>query len=105
VFAMIEAMPALAEPLVAGLPYLRAEAVYAARHEMVATLDDVLSRRTRARLLAAEASVEAADDVADLIGPELGWSDDECRAQVDAYRASVADELEAAGLHDPVPAP
>jgi len=104
VFAMIEATPALAEPLVPGLPYLRAEAVYAARHEMVATLDDVLSRRTRARLLAAEASVEAADDVAGLVGPELGWSDDERRAQVDAYRASVADELEAAGLHDPVPA-
>jgi glycerol-3-phosphate dehydrogenase len=103
-FAMIEAAPALAEPLVAGLPYLRAEAVYAARHEMVATLDDVLSRRTRARLLAAEASAEAADDVADLVGPELGWTDDERRAQVDAYRASVADELEAAGLHDPVPA-
>ena len=103
-FAMVEATPDLAQPLVEGLPYLRAEAVYAARHEMVATVDDVLSRRTRARLLAAEASVAAADDVAALIGAELGWTEDERRAQVDAYRTSVATELAAAGLHDPVPA-
>ena len=40
--------PDLAEPLVPGLPYLRAEATYAVRHEMARTLDDVLSRRTRA---------------------------------------------------------
>ena len=49
-----------AEPLVAGLPYLRAEAVYAVRHEMARTVDDVLSRRTRARLLARDASAAAA---------------------------------------------
>ena len=103
-FAMVEATPDLARPLVEGLPYLRAEAVYAARHEMVATVDDVLSRRTRARLLAAEASAAAADDVAALIGPELGWTEDEQRAQVEAYRTSVTAELTAAGLYDPVPA-
>ncbi|MET0489046.1 MAG: glycerol-3-phosphate dehydrogenase/oxidase [Acidimicrobiales bacterium] len=103
-FAMVEATPDLARPLVEGLPYLRVEAVYAARHEMVATVDDVLSRRTRARLLAAEASAAAADDVAALIGPELGWTEDERRAQVDAYRTSVTTELTAAGLYDPVPA-
>ena len=34
--ALIDADPALAEPLVPGLPYLAAEAVYAARHEMAA---------------------------------------------------------------------
>jgi glycerol-3-phosphate dehydrogenase len=103
-FAMVEATPDLARPLVDGLPYLRVEAVYAARHEMVATVDDVLSRRTRARLLAAEASVAAAEDVAALIGAELGWTEGERRAQVDGYRTSVTTELGAAGLHDPVPA-
>ena len=39
-----------------GLPYLRAEAVYAVRHEMATTLDDVLLRRTRAHLLDRAAS-------------------------------------------------
>jgi glycerol-3-phosphate dehydrogenase len=102
--AMVEADPSLAEPLVEGLPYLRAEAVYAARHEMVSTLDDVLSRRTRARLLAGEATAAAAESVAALVAPELGWSADERDRQVEAFRASVAAELDAAGLHDAVPA-
>ena len=49
--ALVAADPSLGEPLVPGLPYLRAEAVYAVRHEMATTLDDVLLRRTRAHLL------------------------------------------------------
>jgi glycerol-3-phosphate dehydrogenase len=65
--------PSLGKPLVPGLPYLRAEAVYAARHEMVVTLDDLLSRRTRGLLYDRDASVRAAREVAQLIAPELGW--------------------------------
>ena len=37
VLAIAEADPTLAEPLVPGLPYLRAEAVFAARYEMART--------------------------------------------------------------------
>jgi glycerol-3-phosphate dehydrogenase len=81
--------PDLATPLVPGLPYLRAEATYAVRHEMARTLDDVLSRRTRARLLARDASAEAAASVAELVAPDLGWSDDERDAEVRAYRAAI----------------
>jgi len=93
--ALIDRDPALGEPLVEGLPYLRAEAVYAARHEMARTVDDVLSRRTRARLLARDASDAAADDVGRLIQPELGLTDDEVAAQVADYRAQLAHEREA----------
>ncbi|HET7719299.1 MAG TPA: glycerol-3-phosphate dehydrogenase C-terminal domain-containing protein, partial [Acidimicrobiales bacterium] len=89
---MVVADPALGEPLVSGLPYLRAEARFAAEQEMVLSLDDVLSRRTRARLLARDASAEAADSVAALIAGPLGWSPDEQRRQVEQYRASVAAE-------------
>ena len=96
--AMIEADPALGEPLVMGLPYVRAEAVYAARYEMARNVDDVLSRRTRARLLSSDASAAAADDVADLIGDVLGLSTDERAAQAESYRASVAAERSSAGL-------
>ena len=103
IVAMVEADPSLAEPLVDGLPEVRAEAVYAARHEMVSTLDDILSRRTRARLLEGEATAAAAESVAALVAPELGWSDQERNAQVEAFRAAVAAELDAAGLHDAAP--
>lgn len=81
--------PDLAAPLVPGLPYLRAEARYAVQDEMARTLDDVLSRRTRARLLARDASADAAASVAALLAPDLGWSDTERDAEVAAYRASI----------------
>ncbi len=86
---MIAADPSLAEPLVPTLPYLRAEAVYAARYEMAGTLDDVLARRTRSLILARDASVAAAAGVAQLLAPELGWSTAEADAQVQAYRAGA----------------
>lgn len=95
VLALVAQDPTLGEPLVEGLPYLRAEALYAARHEMARTVDDVLSRRTRARLLARDASDAAAPDVGRLIQAELGLTDDEVAAQVADYRAQLAHEREA----------
>ena len=102
VLALADGDPALREPLVAGLPYLRAEALYAARHEMVRSVDDVLSRRTRARLLARDASARAADDVARLLAPELGWDDAEQRRQVAAYLEIAERERASAGLPETV---
>jgi glycerol-3-phosphate dehydrogenase len=96
--AMVDADPALGEPLVPGLPYRRAEAVYAARYEMATTLTDVLSRRTRALLLGRDATAEAADEVAALLATELGWSHDELAAQVTAVRAAAERERAAGGL-------
>lgn len=79
--------PALADPLHPALPCRRAEVVWAARREMARTVEDVLSRRTRALLLDARASIAAAPDVAALLAAELGrdaaWVD----AQVAAYTA------------------
>ncbi len=90
--------PSLGGPLVPGLPYLRAEAVYAVHHESARTLDDVLSRRTRARLLARDASAAAAAEVAQILAAELGWDSATTSTEVKGYRASVTAEREAAGL-------
>lgn len=90
--------PELAQPLVPGLPYRAAEAIWAVRHEMATTLDDVLSRRTRARILARDDSVAAANAVAELIAPELGWDPAEVERQVRSYAESVSHERDAAGL-------
>jgi glycerol-3-phosphate dehydrogenase len=98
VLALVDADPALGEPLVPGLPYLRAEAVYAVRAEMARSVDDVLSRRTRSRLLARDASARVADDVARIVGDELGWSDGTRREQAAAYRHAVTTERESAEL-------
>jgi glycerol-3-phosphate dehydrogenase len=96
--AMIDGDPSLAEPLVAGLPYLRVEAVYAARYEMARSLDDILSRRTRARLLGRDASAEAAPAVAELVATDLGWDAAEQERQVKTYRAAIDEERLAADL-------
>jgi len=96
--AMVDADPTLGEPLVPGLPYLRAEAVHAVRYEMATTLDDVLARRTRARLRDGAATAAAAADVAALIAPELGWSAAEQAAQVAGYLAAARHEREVPGL-------
>lgn len=98
VLALIADDPSLARPLVAGLPYLAAEAVYAVRHEMATTVDDVLSRRTRSRLLLRDASAAAADSVADLMGDELGWDTQRRATEAAAYRDSVTHERTAPGL-------
>jgi glycerol-3-phosphate dehydrogenase len=96
--AMVDADPELGRPLVPGLPYLRAEALYAARYEMAHTLEDVLARRTRAMVLARDASAAAAVDVAHLLATELGWSPERVEDEVDAYREAVTRSRLAAGL-------
>jgi glycerol-3-phosphate dehydrogenase len=84
--------PSLAEPLVAGLPYLKAEAIYAARQEMAHTLSDVLARRTRAAILNRDATIAAAPAVAALLAPELVWDGAEQARQVAALAAEIHGE-------------
>jgi glycerol-3-phosphate dehydrogenase len=100
VIAMTEADPHLGRPLVPGLPYLCAEAVYAARYEMAWTLEDVLARRTRALFLTRDASAAAATTVARLIAPELGWSPARIEQEAAGYCQSVAHSRHSAGLTD-----
>ena len=97
--ALIAFDQSLAEPLVAGQPYLRAEVVYAARHEMATTLDDVLLRRTRAHLFDRSATLAAAPDAAALLGVELGWDGAEVSRQIDTYREICRREEAAADAH------
>jgi glycerol-3-phosphate dehydrogenase len=56
------------------LPYLAAEVIWAARHEMAVTVEDVLARRTRALFLDVAAAVECAPAVAALMADELNQS-------------------------------
>jgi len=96
--AAVQHDPTLAAPLVPGLPYMRAEAIFAVRHEMARSVDDVLSRRTRARLLARDDSAAAADAVAELIADDLGWSTGDAASSARRYRESVETERHAADL-------
>ncbi|HLY19671.1 MAG TPA: FAD-dependent oxidoreductase [Bryobacteraceae bacterium] len=68
---IMAAQPALAEPLDPELPYTGAEIVWAVRHEMARTVEDVLARRTRALFLNARAAIRMAPRAAELMADEL----------------------------------
>lgn len=91
VLSMMRDDPTLAEPLVRGLSYRRAEAVYAVRHEMAVTLDDVLSRRTRGLILDRDAALDAAAATAALIAPELGWDNARVQSEIATFTAIASD--------------
>jgi glycerol-3-phosphate dehydrogenase len=72
---LMEKDPGLNRKLHEALPYVRAEVVWAVREEMARTVEDVLARRTRALLLDARASIEAAPAVAEIMAAELGCTE------------------------------
>jgi len=69
---LIASEPSLGRPLHPRLPTCPAEVLWAVRSEMARTVEDVLSRRTRALQLDARAAIEAAPAVAGLLARELG---------------------------------
>jgi glycerol-3-phosphate dehydrogenase len=77
----------LAEKIHARLPVTGAQVVWAVRHEMARTVEDVLARRTRALFLDARASIEAAPEVARIMARQLwrgrGWQ----KQQIEAFGA------------------
>lgn len=87
--ALIAAEPTLAEPIDGALPYTLAQCLYAVQQEMAQTLEDVLSRRTRALLLDAGATLRAAPRVAALIASELGHDAGWVAAQLKEFNALV----------------
>jgi glycerol-3-phosphate dehydrogenase len=87
---LIRATPSLGRPLHAELPYTRAEVIWAARHEMARTVEDVLARRTRALFLNARAASAMAPEVARLMAEELGWDAARQAADVAAFTALAA---------------
>ena len=69
---LIRASGELGEKLHPALPYCAAEVIWAVRTEMARTVEDVLSRRTRALQLNAGAAVKMAPKVASIMASEFG---------------------------------
>ncbi|MBW2667413.1 MAG: FAD-dependent oxidoreductase, partial [Deltaproteobacteria bacterium] len=89
---LIEERPGLAEPLHPDFDYVAAQVVWAVRHEMARTVEDVLARRLRVLFLDTRASIAMAPAVAALMAVELGCDSAWERQQVEALRA-VAEPL------------
>lgn len=91
--AVLAERPGWEAPLHPRLPYRLGEVVFAARHQMARTVEDVLARRTRALLLDARAAAEAAPAVATLLAAELGRDAAWEAAEVTAFRELAAASL------------
>jgi glycerol-3-phosphate dehydrogenase len=87
---LIAGEPALGEPMHPALPCCGAEVIWAARHEMARSVEDVLARRTRALFLNAAAAIDMAPRVADLMARELGRDAAWRSQQVHAFGALAA---------------
>ncbi|GHB60685.1 glycerol-3-phosphate dehydrogenase/oxidase [Persicitalea jodogahamensis] len=86
---LIQGDASLADRLVARLPYIRAEVVYAARHEMTVTPRDFLARRIRMEITDWDATLECLPTVCDLMAAELGWDAETERRMMNDYTTMV----------------
>jgi len=96
---LIQASPALAEPLEGGEGHLGVEVVYGATHEGALHLEDVLERRTRLAITAPDRGLRAAAPAAELMAGVLGWNPPRVQREVQAWHRRVA--AERAGEREP----
>ncbi len=79
-----EENPALAEMISETLPLRKSQVVWAVRHEMARTVEDMLARRVRGLFLDASESLRVSGRVAEIMAEELGegseWIDDQLEA-------------------------
>jgi glycerol-3-phosphate dehydrogenase len=75
----------LADLIHPSLPYLKAETIWAIQNEMCMTVEDALARRTRALLLDANAAIESASLVANMMAKEMGKNETWIKEQIDSF--------------------
>ena len=75
----------LSELIHPSLPYLKAEIIWAIQNEMCMTVEDALARRTRALLLDANAAIESASLVANMMAKEMGKNETWKKEQIDSF--------------------
>ena len=88
----------LAEPILAGAPPIQAEVIYSVRHELAATLEDVLARRLGVQFFSWRQAIHSAPVVASLMAQELRWPAEQAKSEAAKYAAKINRYLELAGL-------
>lgn len=92
--------PRLADPLVGAEKYLAAEVRYAALQEGALHIDDVLTRRTHIGFDVPDRGELAAEQVAELMAPVLGWDRASIDREITHYRARLVAERAAHSMLD-----
>jgi glycerol-3-phosphate dehydrogenase len=100
VLALTREDEGLRELLVAGLPYMRAEVVYAVRKEMAQTIEDILARRLGLQMFDWRSAIAAAPVVGEWIARELGWSAEKRDQAIAEYTGKINGYLAELGLQE-----
>jgi glycerol-3-phosphate dehydrogenase len=100
VLGLLAGRPELGERISGADTYLKVEAVYAASHEGALHLDDLLTRRTRISIETFDRGIQAAHDVAPLMGEVLGWDEEALSRELEHYEARVRAEVESQRMPD-----
>ncbi len=83
---LIKNQPELGQKLHANFPYTHAEIIWSIRNEMAETVEDILSRRIRVLIIDANAAIEMAPVVAEIMAKEIGatkeWADQQVKSFV-----------------------
>ncbi|MDP4261069.1 MAG: glycerol-3-phosphate dehydrogenase/oxidase [Bacteroidota bacterium] len=91
--SLIETNKGLAEPIHPALPFVKAEIIWAVKNEMCMTIEDFLSRRTRALLLDARAAMEAAPLVAGVMAAEMNKDSKWVQQQISSFKSIASNYL------------
>ncbi|MGV3541106.1 MAG: FAD-dependent oxidoreductase [Rufibacter sp.] len=91
--ALVASVPELGQKLHRRFPNVGAEVVWAVRHEMARTVEDVLARRMRVLFLDARAAIDMAPKVAALMASELGRDQEWQLQQVEVFNRLAANYL------------
>jgi len=93
VLGLADGRPDLLEPITGAPVYLRVEAAYAAAAEGALHLEDIMTRRMRISIEYPHRGVDCAREVAEIVAPILGWSQNDIDTEVDTYVARVEAEV------------
>ncbi|MCP4886258.1 MAG: FAD-dependent oxidoreductase [Planctomycetaceae bacterium] len=91
--------PDMAQRLTPSLSIRESDIIWAIRHEMARTVDDVLSRRTRSLLLDSRAAVAIAPRVATIMAAELNRDTAWQEKQIEHFNAIAQNHLPPTQLH------
>ncbi|MGB3298110.1 MAG: glycerol-3-phosphate dehydrogenase/oxidase, partial [Phormidesmis sp.] len=87
--ALIDDAPALAEPIVPGLPDIKAQVVYAVRSELALQVADICRRRTMLSIQA-NYGLDALGAIAQTLQTHCGWSEARCHDSIAHYKKLMA---------------
>jgi glycerol-3-phosphate dehydrogenase len=90
--ALIRERPELGQTLLSAPSYLKVEAYYAVAAEGALHLDDLLTRLTRISIETQDRGEAAAQEIAEIVAPLLGWDEADTAREVAHYQARVTAE-------------